>query len=154
MRVVYQCVVLWGIDRVAERVSSWGGFLHHRQFFYRLALYYTIEKWFFIKSFQIFLYMAELRRFHIYVCACVWPCVVFLCILGILRAATCACMCAYILKLSNQSDFAWGWVLELPVPGFGFYIFIYLMINKYITSRALVNWARKILEKNLKKSWN
>ena len=24
------------------------------------------------------------------------------------------------------------------------------MINKYITSRALVNWARKILKKNLK----
>ena len=36
--------------------------------------------------------------------------------------------------------------------GFGFYIFIYLMINKYITSRALVNWAKKILKKNLKKS--
>ena len=35
--------------------------------------------------------------------------------------------------------------------GFGFYIFIYLMINKYITSRALVNWARKILEKKSEK---
>ena len=56
----------------------------------------------------------------------------------------------YMLKLSNQSGFAWGWLL-VPL-GFDFYIFIYLMINKYITSRALVNWARKILEKNLKKS--
>ena len=51
--------------------------------------------------------------------------------------------------LSNQSDFAWGWLL-VPL-GFGFYIFIYLMINKYITSRALVNWVRKILEKKSEK---
>ena len=55
----------------------------------------------------------------------------------------------YRLKLSNQSDFALGLVL-VPL-GFGFYIFIYLMINKYITSRALVNWVRKILEKKSEK---
>ena len=62
MRVVYhvvrrlsQCSHLGKlIDRVAERVSSWGGSLHYWQFFHRLTLYYTIEKWFFIKSFQIF----------------------------------------------------------------------------------------------------
>ena len=83
--------------------------------------------------------MAELRRFHIYVCACVWPCVVFLCILGILCAATCACMCAYILKLPNQSDFTCGWVLG-PL-GVDFYIFI--LLNKYITFRALYIWAIK-----------
>ena len=45
----------------------------------------------------------------------------------------------------NQSVFALDLVL-VPL-GFGFYIFIYLMINKYITSRALVIWARKILKK-------
>lgn len=58
----------------------------------------------------------------------------------------------YRLKLSNQGDFAWG---RLLVPlGFGFYIFIYLMINKYITSRALVQalviWTKKILKKSKK----
>ena len=58
----------------------------------------------------------------------------------------------YRLKLSNQGDFAWCRIL-VPL-GFGFYIFIYLMINKYITSRALVQalviWARKILKKSEK----
>ena len=67
---------------------------------------------------------------------------------GLRRLYVCVYVCVYT-KLSNQSDFAYGWLL-VPL-GFGFYIFIYLMINKYITSRALVNLARKILEKNLKK---
>ena len=58
-------------------------------------------------------------------------------------------VCVYT-KLPNQGDFAYS--LALVPLGFGFYIFIYLMINKYITSRALVNWARKILEKKSKKS--
>ena len=57
----------------------------------------------FFKLWWFRLYMVELRRFHIYVCACVWPCVVFLCILGILRAATCACMCAYILSFQIKA---------------------------------------------------
>ena len=51
--------------------------------------------------------------------------------------------------LPNQSGFAYSQPL-VPL-GFGFYIFIYLMINKYITSRALVNWARKILKKKSEK---
>ena len=66
------------------------------------------------------------------------------------RRHVCVYVCVYT-KLSNQDDFAWGWPL-VPL-GFDFYIFIYLMINKYITSRALVIWAKKFW-KNLKKSWN
>ena len=57
----------------------------------------------FSKLSQFLLYMVDLKRFHIYVCACVWPCVVFLYILGILRAATCACMCAYILSFQIKA---------------------------------------------------
>ena len=67
------------------------------------------------------------------------------------RRHVCVYVCVYT-KLPNQSDFAYSWPL-VPL-GFGFYIFIYLMINKYITSQTIVNWARKILKKNLKKSWN
>ena len=49
-------------------------------------------------------------------------------------------VCMYVrvyAKLPNHGDFAYS--LALVPLGFGFYIFIYLMINKYITSRALVN---------------
>ena len=60
------------------------------------------------------------------------------------RRHVCVYVCVYT-ELSNQGDFAWG--LAIVPLGFGFYIFIYLMINKYITSRALVILARKILEK-------
>ena len=63
------------------------------------------------------------------------------------RRHVCVYVCVYT-KLSNQGDFACGWLL-VPL-GFGFYIFIYLMINKYITSRAPVIWARKILKKSKK----
>ena len=49
-------------------------------------------------------------------------------------------------KASNQSNFTWGWILGLL--GFDFYIFI--LLNKYITFRALVIWAKKILKKSKK----
>ena len=92
-----------------ELIEQLNAYLHEAALYiigsFSIASHYIIrlKNDFFIKSFQIFLYMAELRRFHIYVCACVWPCVVFLCILGILRAATCACTCAYILSFQIKA---------------------------------------------------
>ena len=58
-------------------------------------------------------------------------------------------MCVYVYvytKASNQSNFTCGWVLGLS--GFDFYIFI--LLNKYITFRALVIWTKKILKKSKK----
>ena len=55
LRVVYQGIFLWGIDRVSDCVSSWGCPFHYRQFFGRLTLYYTTEKYFLSTFFQIFL---------------------------------------------------------------------------------------------------
>ena len=55
LRVVYQGIFLWGIDRVSDCISSWGCPFHYRQFFGRLTLYYTTKKYFFSTFFQIFL---------------------------------------------------------------------------------------------------
>ena len=71
-----------------------------------VASYYIIRlKNIFYKLFSNFLnffYTGRNWDDFIYTCAYVWPCVVFLCILGILRAATCACMCAYILSFKSE----------------------------------------------------
>ena len=48
----------------------------------------------------------------------------------------------YILSFKSR-QFHFGWILKLP--GLSFYIFI--LLNKYITFRALVIWAIKILKK-------
>ena len=65
------------------------------------------------------------------------------------RRHVCVYVCVYT-KLSNQNGFAWG--LASSATRF-WLLYIYLLLNKYITFRALVIWAKKFW-KNLKKSWN
>ena len=91
--------------------------------------------------------MAELRRFHIYVCVRVAVRGIPLYSRNTARRHVCVYTCACILKLSNQGNFTWSLVLGLS--GVGFYIFI--LLNKYITFWGLYIWAIKNSKKKSKK---
>ena len=52
---VYYCNISRRINQVSDYVYSWGGSSYYRQFFCRLTLYYTIEKYFLSTFFQTFL---------------------------------------------------------------------------------------------------
>ena len=55
LRVVYYSNISRRINRVSDYVYLWGGSSYYRQFFCRLTLYYTIEKYFLSTFFQTFL---------------------------------------------------------------------------------------------------
>ena len=55
LRSVYDCNISRRINQVSDCVYLWGGSSYYRQFFCRLTLYYTIEKYFLSTFFQTFL---------------------------------------------------------------------------------------------------
>ena len=55
LRIVYYCNISRRINQVSDYVYLWGGSSYYRQFFCRLTLYYTIEKYFLSTFFQTFL---------------------------------------------------------------------------------------------------
>ena len=118
----YQSATHYEIDRVVERVSSWGGSSYYWQFFNRLTYILYSWKMIFYKLLSNFLIHSGTETIsYMRMCVRVAVCGIPLYFRNTARRHVRVYVCVYI-KLPNHDDFAYGWPL-VPL-GFGFYIFI------------------------------